>query len=373
MQTITDKTFWPKSLKPYMAKSNAKGAFQVFNTFIPFALLWVVYAQVVQDSLLWAIPFACVMALFVLRFFVLMHDCGHNALFKSNRINKIVGYLLGVITGMPQYVWSKHHAYHHKTNGDWEKYQGPLSVITTQEFAKLSPKQKKLYRLVRHPVLFVPIGGFLYVLFNPRFNWFVGLMKLSVDVLKNFLLGNFQKANQLLKNVPSKKWKTPKEFRHQSYNNITLLTVWFFMIQALGAAEFFSVYVLTLTLSGGFGILFFTVQHNFEGAYASDTARTDYDRAALEGTSYLKLPGWLNWFSADIAYHHIHHLSSTVPNYNLVQCHRDFKDHFQKVRRISIKEIPHSLNYLLWDPELEKLVSIKEFEHLGQESQLTSA
>lgn len=362
MQDRVDKIFWPKKLKPYMVKSNPRATLQVLNTLVPYVLLWILYSQLIQHSFLWFIPFGLIMALFMLRIFVLMHDCGHNALFRSNRANKLVGFLLGVLTGMPQYVWSKHHAYHHKTNGDWEKYQGPLSVITVKKYKQLSTTQKKIYRVLRHPALFVPVGGFLYVLFNPRFNWFVGLIKLSFDILKTLITESPSKAYQMLSDVPSNKWKTPKEFRHQSYNNLTLLTIWFLMIQALGIDEFFSVYVLTLTLSGGFGILFFTVQHNFEGAYASDTARNNYDQAAIAGTSYLKLPAWLNWFSADIAYHHVHHLSSTIPNYNLTQCHRDFKDHFQSVKRISMKEIPHSLSYLLWDPETEKLISIQEVE-----------
>jgi len=362
MENTKDKTFWPKNLRPYMTKSNSKAIFQILNTLIPFVFIWALYSNLVQQSLLWAIPFGILMAMLILRSFVLMHDCGHNALFKSNQANKFFGYLLGVVTGMPQYVWSKHHAYHHKTNGDWEKYQGPLSVISTEKYSQLSDRQKIAYRVFRHPALFVPFGGFLYVFFNPRFNWIVGLIKLSGNILKTLLSGSPSKAFQMLKELPSKKWKTPKEFLHQSYNNITLFVIYYFMVQAIGAAEFFSAYILSLTLSGGVGILLFTVQHNFEHAYASDTTRNDYDLAALEGTSYLKLPRFLNWLTADIAYHHVHHLSSTIPNYNLVECHKEFKPYFKSVRRISLKEIPHSLNYLLWDSDNEQLITIKELE-----------
>lgn len=362
MEQKFDKSFWNKSLRPYLVKSDSTAWIQILNTVIPYAILWYLYAQFVGQYEWIVFPFIIVMAFFILRFFVLMHDCGHNALYHTGKFNKIVGLLLGVLTGMPQYVWSKHHAYHHKTNGDWEKYQGPLSVITTDEYAKLSDRQKKMYSVFRHPALFVPLGGFIYVLFNPRFNWMVGLIKLSFDVLKTVLLGSPKKAWALIKECPSKKWKSPKEFRHMTYNNLILLSLWYVMCQSIGVAEFFTLYVASLSLAGGLGILFFTVQHNFENSYACNTANTNYYKAALEGTSYLKLPAWLNWFTADIAYHHVHHLSSVIPNYQLRRCHNDFRPYFKDVKRVGMSEILPSIKYLLWDQKKEALISIEEFE-----------
>lgn len=361
---MTDKKFWREKIEPFTQKSNAKAWWQVLSTITLFAGLWVAYYFTKDISGLLVIPFALVMAFFILRFFVLMHDCGHGSLFASNKVNKFVGYLLGVLTGMPQYVWSKHHAYHHTTNGNWEKYKGPLSTISTQEYSKLSAKEQKLFKTVRNPLAFVPIGGFLYVFFNPRFNWMVGLIKLKMEIFKNLVFFRFSKVSELLREVPSKKWKTPEEFWHMTYNNLTLIAFWALMVPVFGAYDFFILHIMSLSLAGGLGILFFTVQHNFEHSYASDSAKVDYVRASLEGTSYLKLPALLNWFTADIAYHHIHHLSTSVPNYNLKACHRALKPHFSMVKRISLAEIGQSIKYLLWDQEKEHLVSIAEFERM---------
>src|SRR5690242_15295042 len=126
---MLDANFWREKLAPYTVKSNAIGAGQVLLTLTPFVLLWVGYAYCVQISRWFALPFCLLASLFILRFFVLMHDCGHYSLFKSRRANQIVGYLLGVLTGMPQFVWSKNHAHHHNTNGDWVRYGGVFNII----------------------------------------------------------------------------------------------------------------------------------------------------------------------------------------------------------------------------------------------------
>lgn len=288
-----------------------------------------------------------------------MHDCGHAALFDSARTNKIFGYLLGVITGMPQFVWSKHHAYHHTTNGNWEKYKGPMNIITAKEYLALPEKKQKRYWMARHPSLLF-IGGFYYVLFNPRFTWIVGSIKVFFNIFKSLIPGSSLKTKEVLTKWEAQYWKTPKEYRHMTYNNLALLSLWVLMANWLGAGSFFSFYALTLAISGGLGILFFTMQHNFEHSYATNTLQVDYYQAAIEGTSYLKLPSWLNWCTADIAYHHIHHLSTSVPNYRLKACHNDLKEHFTKVRRINLKEIPKSSKYLLWDTEKQALVSLAE-------------
>lgn len=289
-----------------------------------------------------------------------MHDCGHGSLFSSNRANKVIGYLLGVITGMPQYVWSKHHAYHHRTNGDWEKYHGPLNIISTKEYTALSDKKQRNYRLFRH-IAIAPIAGFFYILFNPRYNWLVGSIKLIFDIARSMVFQSKTDTLKTIKECNSKYWKTPKEFLHMTYNNIALLSLWYVMCSFIGVFNFFIVYTIALSLAGGLGLIAFTVQHNFENSYASDTARVEYFRASLEGTSYLKLSPILNWFTADIAYHHIHHLSTAIPNYRLASCHKDLKGLFTKVKRITLSEIPKSLKYILWDRDRQKIVSIAEY------------
>ena len=107
--------------------------------------------------------------------------------------------------------------------------------------------------------------------------------------------------------------------------------------------------------------ILFTVQHNFENSYAADTQHWDYFAAAIHGTSFLQLPRWLNWFTADIAYHHIHHLSARIPNYNLVACHNRHKDLFNNVPRLSLFDIPGAFKYVILDEKQQTLITAKQF------------
>ena len=172
-----------KIISRYSQKSDLTASIQLVTTILPFIAIWCL-AIVSWSYSLW-LTSLCIFALclFLLRVFVLMHECGHNALFKTAEYNKIAGFMLGVICGMPQYVWSKNHAFHHATNGNWDQYRGPLATLKVDEFNALSSKQKLLYRMTRN-ILFAPIGGFLYLIFNPRFNWIKGCVGLLVHLVK---------------------------------------------------------------------------------------------------------------------------------------------------------------------------------------------
>lgn len=348
--------FWRKKLRPYTQKSNAIATRQVLLTLIPFVLLWVGYVYAIKISYWLSIPFIIVTSFFILRMFVLMHDCGHSSMFKSMRANHLVGFFLGVLNGMPQFVWSKNHAYHHNTNGDWVKYGGVFNIMTTDEYAKLSKKEQKKYWLFRQPAILVP-AGFLYVLFNPRFNWILGNLTMLAKILRPLLTLNFSESVNTAKKWETKYWKTKKDYLHMTYNNIVLLSIWGIMCMIIGAGVFFLLYVTSVSLAGSMGILFFAVQHNFEDSYATDTAQVNHYRAALEGTSMLILPKVLNWFTADIAYHHLHHLSTAIPNYHLAACHKEWEDLFIDVKRIHFKDLMTTFDYQLWDPKAQKLVA----------------
>ena len=308
-----------------------RGFVQIANTLIPYAALWVAVPFSAGISYWLTAGIALLMVLFLTRIFVLMHDCGHGSMFRSGRLNRAFGFVLGVLAGMPQYVWSQHHAFHHANNGNWAKYRGPFVVDTVDGYAAMSERQRRRYRLLRRIPL-LPLHAFLYVLVMPRVNWLRG------------------------------RWSTPLEGRHMTWNNLALLALWVAMSLAIGPALFFSVYVASVTLATAIGILVFTVQHNFEGSYASGDEGWDYHEAAIRGTSCLVLPAWLNWFTADIAYHHIHHLSATIPNYRLAECHREYAHLFADVPRIRLSESPRARQYILWDTRARRIVSVAEFE-----------
>ena len=357
---MKEAAFWREKLAPYTKKSLPIALFQVGNLLFLMAALYWSYSIYIKQSTWYLILYVIALSFLMLRVFVLMHDCGHGSLFRNKKLNQFFGWMMGVFCGMPQYVWSKHHAFHHKTNGDWESYRGPMGVRSVREYEKMNESEKKKFWFFRRPEILI-VGGFVYLVFNPRVNWMKGLLVVAKNLLASLLPGSKQSPSEVLSKCESRYWKTKKEFKHMSYNNLALIPAWILMSQWLGAFEFLTLTIAGISFAGTMGILFFTLQHNFEGSYAASKETVDYYRAALEGTSYLKLPGWFNWFTADISFHHIHHLSAAIPNYRLKKAHKDLEPFFTEVKRLSTKDIFHSFGHQLWDEDNGKLISKKEY------------
>lgn len=355
----------------YSKKSDAIAALQLATTFIPYFAAW--YLAIASVSVSWWLTagFTGLICLFLLRVFVLMHECGHRALFKTGRYNQIAGFFLGVICGMPQYVWSKNHAFHHATNGNWDQYRGPLASLSLKEFNALTPRQQRTYRMTRN-IAFAPVGGFLYLIFNPRYTWIKGSLALLAHLIKGKATSPGTSLSDLAASFQPRYWKTWKDYRHMTANNLVLLSIWLVMCLTVGPALFFTIYLVSLSLSGAGGIILFTVQHNFEGSWAADEANWDYNRAAVEGTSFLVVPAWLNWFTANIAYHHIHHLSASIPNYQLAACHREYSHLFTDVKRIRLRDIPAALRNNLWDVYNRRITSVEAGIYDGEKRTVLS-
>ena len=154
-------------LTPYMKSNDFRATWQIINTVGPYILLWFLAVKVAPISYLLLPPIVMMMTLFSVRCFSLMHDCGHYSLFNSKKINRCVGFVLGVINAIPQYPWSRDHAYHHKTNGDWERYRGIADFLSTEQFSKLTASEQKSYEFLRQPLMAIP-GGFFYLAIEPR-------------------------------------------------------------------------------------------------------------------------------------------------------------------------------------------------------------
>ncbi len=350
---------WAVISQRYQA-DDARGFAQVLTTLGPLAVLWAAIVPSAGISFWLTAAVTLLMTLFLVRSFVLMHECGHGSLFRTAALNRALGFVFGVLSVMPQFVWAKHHAYHHATNGNWSKYRGPLNTRTVDEFRVMTARQQRAYELARQ-IWMAPIGGFQYLILNPRYTWIVGSFGLIGHVLKRKLAqpGISFRAHAATFKTPY--WNDVKEYWHMFWNNVVLLAAWVLMSLWLGPALFFSVYLASISLAGGAAILIFTVQHNFEHSYASDSESWDGDEAVLHGTSFLALPSWLNWFTANIAYHHIHHLSARIPNYCLAECHEEFRDLFTGVRRIGLFQVREALRHILWDTESRRIISVAEF------------
>jgi acyl-lipid omega-6 desaturase (Delta-12 desaturase) len=347
-------------LTPYMKSNNFRASYQILNTVGPYLLLWILAVKAASISLLLLPPIVALITLFSVRCFSLMHDCGHYSLFSSKKVNRFVGFWLGVINAIPQYPWSRGHAYHHKTNGDWERYRGPVGLLSTEEFAKLSPSSQKNYELLRNPLMSIP-GGFFYLAIKPRLALINGIYDfighLFTCLKKDRRIG----LSTILSSYQPKCWYTTAEFWDLLFNNICVVGGWIILSHFLGAGFFLTIYSIVLTFSAAIFMIVFFVQHNFEGSYAHETAGWDYLTGAIEGSSYLELPSILKWFSANIGYHNIHHLSERIPNYYLEACHQENIHLLSKSKKLRLGDISHCSKFLLWDSASHSLITIESF------------
>lgn len=344
----------------YARSDDLRGLTQVLTTLASLTLLW--WAAVRSAAIspwLTAIPLLLII-LFTVRTFGLMHECGHGSLFRTRWLNRAVGFLLGVVSGMPQFVWAQHHNYHHAHNGNWDRYRGPYTTLTTEEYAALTRAQQRLYR-GKCSVLAAPLAGFVYLIFNPRFTWIRGSIGLLVHTIARKLSQPMVSLRAHAASYQTRYWSSPREYRHMLWNNLVLLGIWAVMCWACGTARFFSIYLLSVSIAGGVGIVLFTVQHNFEHSYASGNADWDLDTGAIEGTSFLVLPPWLNWFTVNIGYHHVHHLSAAIPNYRLVDCHNEYEHLFARVTRLRLDQVLGALRCILWDTHAQRIISVAEY------------
>lgn len=353
----------PAIVKKYGRRSNLKASIQNLNTLIPYFILF--YLAMESMTISYWLTAACMLPLsfFTVRIFMLMHDCGHKSLFKTQAFNAICGFFTGVIVGMPQYVWAKHHNFHHATNGNWEKYRGPLNILSIAEYEKLSSGQQKKYSYGRN-ILLSPAGAFLYFIFNPRINWILGSLQYVVNIATQKAKNIHVPLKTIAADQKSRFWETGREYWHMTMNNVVLLGIWFCASWYFGTVIFFSVYIISLSFAGAAGLIIFTIQHNFEDSYAGNNEQWDYHQAALQGTSFLTFPKVINWFGADIAYHHVHHISAGIPNYNLAECHKEYAHLFNDVTRIRLRDITKAFKFILWDEKNRKIISIKKYNNL---------
>jgi omega-6 fatty acid desaturase (delta-12 desaturase) len=343
---------------------NFRASEQVLVTLASLATVWWVAVWSVHVSYWLTAAAMLLISLFTLRAFVLMHECGHGSLFRTQSLNRACGFFLGVVSGMPQYVWSQHHNFHHVNNGNWDKYRGLYTTLSVDEYAALTNSQQRIYR-GKCSIATAPFAGLIYVIFNPRFTWLKG----SISMVGHIVKGKVARPSLSIKahaaSFETPYWKSGREYWHMFWNNVVLLSIWALMCWAVGTAVFFTIYLISASLAGAAGIILFTVQHNFEHSYASAGENWDYETSAIEGSSFLILPRWLNWFTANIAYHHVHHLSAKIPNYRLIACHNEYRALFTDVTRVKLVQIRQALKYILWDTRARRIISVAEYELRG--------
>ena len=339
---MTTPSYQDFTLKPFSKRSNAKALLQIANTLIPYGLLWWLMLQAAAVSLWLTPPFLILLSLFSVRSFSLMHDCGHGSLFETARLNRIFGFLLGVVNAIPQLSWSIDHAYHHKTNGDWERYRGVADFLSLDEFQNLSHKEQRIYETTHHPLMAIP-GGFYYLAIKPRLDLLIGLIS-----------------------PKNRMWSSREELNDLCLSNLFSLITMICLGWWIGFGLFLSLYSVVLCLTASSLIYVFYVQHIFENSYANPSQGWSPIRGALEGSSLLVLPPILQWFTASIGFHNIHHLCEHIPNYNLEACHKQNQDLLQNVPTLTLGTMLQCSKFLLWDPAKMSLAEIPSQNQLSK-------
>ncbi len=360
----------------FLKRSNTRATWQVLTTLLPIGGLWCLIARIDQASFPFSLkifallPVLGLLALLSSRAFSLMHDCGHGSLFRWSWLNSSIGFLLGVLNAIPQHPWSLDHAFHHRHNGDWEIYRGPIDVLKLDSYQKLSARSKLLYAISRHWLMLFP-GGFYYLVIKPR----LALLQSSIDFIWSISVELFYKLrNKEFSNIlhfstsfrlnNSGYGNSFGEVNDLTFNNLLVIISWILMSQWLGAGMFFTCYFLIMTASASIFICIFFVQHNFKGSYANRTENWSGLMGALKGSSNLDLPDWLNWFFADISFHSMHHLCDRIPNYNLRACHLHNHHLLKNVTVLRLDDIPKCFDYILWDDKLQELTTIQRAKKL---------
>lgn len=323
---------WKHIVAQYQKPSTSRAVWQLLNTLVPYAALWVLIYFSLSVSWWLTVPLAVLAGGFLVRTFIIFHDCGHGSFFKSRRANSIVGTLTGLLTFTSYYHWRWEHAIHHSTSGDLDRRgTGDIWTLTVQEYLQASPWKRFSYRLARNPiVLFVLAPLFLFL---------------------------------ILERVP--KLTAPARERYSVYlTNLAIGAMAAGLIWIFGLKAFLIVQLTILLTAGSAGVWLFYVQHQFEGVYWERGDDWDYTTAALKGSSFYKLPKVLQWFSGNIGYHHIHHLSPRIPNYNLEKCHKA-EPLFQTVKPISLCSSLKSFTFRLWDEQRRKLIGFGDLKRFA--------
>jgi acyl-lipid omega-6 desaturase (Delta-12 desaturase) len=319
-------------VEPFGRPRTARAWGELLDTLVPYVVLTALMMLLARRGHTWAsLALSIPAAAFLVRTFIIFHDCCHGSFFRSRRANRIVGYITGLLTLTPFDKWQRSHAAHHSTAGDLDRRGvGDVWTLTVAEYLAASRAKRFVYHAFRNP--FVMFG------FGPAL----------VFVLEN-------------RRPPAR--GTPREHFSVHFTNAAMVAVLAAAHLTIGIPVFLWAEVPTLMLAGAAGIWLFYVQHQFEDAYWARRPAWEPVRAALEGSSYYRLPAVLQWFTGNIGIHHVHHFQPRVPFYNLPRC-RAAVPAFCAVPPLAIRRSLHSLRLRLVDEAGGRMVSWAELRAL---------
>jgi acyl-lipid omega-6 desaturase (Delta-12 desaturase) len=322
-----------KQVAPYEKSDTKDSIRQLINTFVPFFLLWILAYQSLSISYLLTLTISVIAAGFLTRIFIIFHDCCHHSFFKNRRANKILGTISGIFTLFPYNQWQHSHSVHHATSSNLDKRgTGDIWVLTVDEYLAASFWTRLSYRLYRNPFIMFGLGPIYVFLITNRFN---------------------------------RKGARQKERLNTYFTNAAIVALAGLLCWAIGWQSFLLVQGPIFWISGAAGIWLFYVQHTFEDAYFEEDKDWEYVKAAVEGSSFYKLPKLMQWLTGNIGFHHVHHLSPRVPNYKLEAVHNNTSP-LQNVPTITLATSLSSLKFRLWDEQSKKFVGFKDIKRYSK-------
>jgi omega-6 fatty acid desaturase (delta-12 desaturase) len=299
----------------------------VLTSIVPYLALQVAMYFALDVSYWLVLAISVPASGFLLRTFIVFHDCGHGSFLPSKRANTWLGVFSGLFVYTPFHAWKHEHAIHHATSGDLDRRgTGDVDMLTVTEYAALSKPKRFEYRMFRNPVVMLLLGPLWALAIEPRFSAGTG---------------------------------RPIDKKSVLWTDVILVAVLAGLIWLIGLKALVLIQLPCIMLAGGAGVWLFYVQHQFEGVYFDYGGEWTYADAALKGASHLKLPKVLQWFTGNIGLHHVHHLSARVPNYNLQAAH-DANDFFHGVPEIGIAQGMRSMRLKVWDEDEGRLLTWAE-------------
>lgn len=329
---------WKSILAEHQNPSFWRASWQIVNTIGSYILIWYLLYLSVSVSLWITLSLAILAGGFLVRTFIIFHDCGHGSFFKSRSANAFWGFVTGMLTFTPFYHWRWEHSIHHGAAGDLDRRGvGDIWTLTVQEYLEAPRWKRVAYRVARNPVVLFLISPLVLFLGWQRFS--------------------SRKANL-------------RERRSVWAMNIALLAMVTGMSMIFGLVPYLLIQLTIWGVAGPVGIWLFYVQHQFEDVYWERGEDWDYTAAAMKGSSFYKLPRILQWFSGNIGFHHIHHLNPRIPNYNLERCHLA-DDMFRNVKPVTLLASLKTITFRLWDEPTRQLVSFRHLKTARAEMEMT--
>lgn len=328
-----------KGVAPYAKSDMRKSIQQIFNTIVPLIAIWIAGYALYGVSPWISVASAVIASGFVVRAFIIFHDCTHGSFFKNKKANDTIGLITGVLTSFPYAKWKREHTIHHATSSNLDKRGiGDIDMLTVEEYAAASPMRRLGYRLYRNPLVMFGLGPLFLVLVANRVN--------RSDAKK-------------------------KERMNTYLTNVLVFGILITLGLTVGWMPVLLVHGITMFIAGALGIWLFYIQHTYEDSYFEEESEWDYVKAAVEGSSYYKLPKVLQWITGNIGYHHVHHLAPRVPNYNLEKAH-EANPPLHQATTITLKTSLESLRYKLYDPERKRFVTFKDVDAILKERRNTA-